>query len=595
MKNYRIIFIFIFFLFFDLAFISAQEIEKSSKTEFIGQKYYYIHTLKQGQTIYSIAKVYAVDLDQIYEANPELKNSVQAGVVVKVPIIKNPESISFINHTVEKGETLYKIASNYSLKTTDINAINQGLTDYIKPGQHIKIPLLVKKVPENLSTTIHIVQKGETLYGIANQYGTNVAELKKMNPALTDNLQLGQQLKVPKVNIIETIEKKENTITFECGITDKQETYNIAVMIPFYLDHSYEIDTGEFNILSDAYRSFTFIQFYEGVQLALDSIKKTGYSSIVHVYDVADDTSIIESLLKKPEFTSMNLIIGPLFSNSFTVVSKWASTNKVNIVNPFTNRSDILSGNPFSFKILPSLQSEANQIVDFINNNYPVSNILIVYNDKESSYSDTLENSIQKIRFQKNPKIQYSKINYSKEGFLGVNKNLSDSKINIVITLIDGEAFVSNFLRNLNERAFENRIILFGRNSWEEYNNIEIEYLMNLNTHFYANSLINYNDTLLQSMVYKFRDKYKADPDYYGFQGYDIMMYFTQALREYGKKFQFCLQNFKPLLLCNNFDFVKTANGGYENTKGVVYRYENYKIINALINPIKEIKLLEKK
>ena len=595
MKLHRFIIISVILLVCSGGLISAQEIEKSSKTELIGGKNYYIHTVKPDQTIYGIAKAYSVDLSQIYTANAEIKNILQVGTVLKVPQVKNPETIIGINHIVEKSETLYKIATNYNLKVAEVIAVNPGLSESIKPGQHIIIPLPVKKQAEPLATSLHIVQKGETLFSIATQYSTTVAEVKKLNPAITENLQLGQQLKVPVILNSDTKPKKDSVIVYECGKTGKQESYNIAVMIPLYLDNSYTIDTGDLKTPTSSYKSLTFIQFYEGILMALDSLEKTGITAKVFVYDVAEDTLRTIGILKKPEFAGMNLIIGPLFSNNFSIVANWANLHKVDIINPFTNRSDLIINNPYAFKIIPSPKSEARQIISFIDKNYPTSNILIVYNDKEKLYADTLKTFFDAYELKNQSGLQINTIDYSAQGFAGVSGKLSDSMINIVITLIDGEAFVSTFLRNLNGMAHTNKILLFGRKNWEDYNNIEIEYLLNLNMHVYSNSFIDYSDDRIQDMVLNFRNKYKTDPDYYAYQGFDIMMYFAGALRSYGTNFRYCLDKYDPILLCNKFHFCTSASLGNENTKGIIYRYENYKTINALLSPLKEIQLVVKK
>jgi LysM repeat protein len=594
MKLHKIVIVAIALFVGSVGFLSAQEIEKSTKTELIGQKYYYIHTVKQGQTIYGIAKAYSVDIKEIYAANPQIKNDIQSGIILKVPQVKNPESVSTLNHTVEKGETLYKIANEYNLKVVDITAINPGLTESIKPGQQIIIPLPRKKLQEALGGDIHSVQKGETLFSIATQYSTTVEELKKINAGLTENLKLGQQIRVPKAKVAEKSVKKDSVITFECGKTGKQDSYNIAVMIPFYLEQAYTVDTGDLKTPASSYRSLTFIQFYEGIRLALDTLESMGISAKVYVYDVGEDTGKMETTLNRPEFSTMNLVIGPLFSSNFTIAARWAEKHKVNIINPFTNKSDLLNGNPYAFKLEPSLHNESMQIISFIQTNYPASNILIVYNEKEAPFADSLNTLFHTSETANSTGLQIHKIDYTAEGFAGVDKNLSEPKINIVITLIDGEAFVSTFLRSLTEKAYSDKILLFGRKNWENYNNLEIEYLLNLNTHIYSGSFIDYKDSRTQSMALNFRNKYKTEPDFYAFQGYDIMFYFLGALHQYGKNFQNCLQSYNPVLLCNNFHFTKSKNWGYENSRGIIYRYENYKAINASLSPLKEITILVK-
>ena len=579
--------------------VFSQKIEISKRTEFIGNKYYYIHTVKPGETIYELAKAYSVDIRQIYSANPESVKGIQGGVILKILKVNNPDEITFINHYVDKGETLYKIATNYHVKVDDLTKFNAGLTDKINPGQLIKIPLSDKPKPEPkpAKQSLHIVQKGESLFAIAKLYNITVDELKKLNPGLTDNLQLGQQIKVPYTELVQKpITPAKDTIpVVECGKTGILPSYTVALMIPFYLERADIIDTANTDNSVSTYQSLLFIQFYEGIRQALDSLDRAGLSLKIYTYDVTEDAQSTEAILKKPEFASVNLIIGPLFSKSFQLVANWAKQHAVPIINPFTNQYDLIKDNPFAFKLNTSFQSETKQMIDFVETTYPDCNLLIVHNDKEKELADSLKKYADAEVAHKNSKINVFKVDYSKEWMAGVTKNLSDANVNVIITLIDGEAFVSSYLRNLNELAYQHKIVLFAEKTWEDYSSLDVEYLMNLNTHIYSNSFINYQDTITQHFVLNFRDNYKTDPNFYAFQGYDIMLYFGYALKHYGKSFPSCLNKYNPNLLETTFKFKKIDGGGYENVVGTIYRYENYKAINAILNPKREINLVEKK
>jgi len=150
--------------------VFAQEVEKTNKTEVIGNTEYYLHTVGLGQTIYGISKAYAVSMDEIIDCNSEVKKGLKAGFVLKIPVQKSNESKNFISHKVNRGETLYEIFFNYNVKVSDILNSNPGMTEKIKPGQLIRIPVPEKKKPEKIGENthgVHVVQKGETLYLIA--------------------------------------------------------------------------------------------------------------------------------------------------------------------------------------------------------------------------------------------------------------------------------------------------------------------------------------------------------------------------------------------------------------------------------------------
>lgn len=91
-------------------------IKKSEKIVNINGKEYYLHTVEKGQTLFSISKAYNVDVRDIYEANPELENTLSSGQKIYIPthhihsIQFGSESNNLHKHQVAKGETLYGLA-----------------------------------------------------------------------------------------------------------------------------------------------------------------------------------------------------------------------------------------------------------------------------------------------------------------------------------------------------------------------------------------------------------------------------------------------------------------------------------------------------
>ena len=83
MKNRLLFFLFFLFGLMLSGNLTAQEvIERSSKITQIGGKEYYMHHVKQGQTLYSISKAYNVSIEEIERLNPEVKNGLKAGVYI---------------------------------------------------------------------------------------------------------------------------------------------------------------------------------------------------------------------------------------------------------------------------------------------------------------------------------------------------------------------------------------------------------------------------------------------------------------------------------------------------------------------------------
>jgi len=65
---------------------------KSSRIEKINGSNFYIHTVKKGQTLYMISKVYDVDIDEIIQDNPEIRQGLKSGQKIRIPAPKTVES-----------------------------------------------------------------------------------------------------------------------------------------------------------------------------------------------------------------------------------------------------------------------------------------------------------------------------------------------------------------------------------------------------------------------------------------------------------------------------------------------------------------------
>ena len=128
----------------------------------------------------------------------------------------------FIIHTVKKGETLYGISQKYKVSKKKLRGSNSGMLLFIKVGQELKIP-----VP-NDEKTVHLVKKGETLYGISKKYGISVNDLTKLNPVKSKNLKEGDKLilkskanssKASSTDVVSPIKQKTSIHTVKKGET----------------------------------------------------------------------------------------------------------------------------------------------------------------------------------------------------------------------------------------------------------------------------------------------------------------------------------------------------------------------------------------
>ena len=154
-----------------------------------------------------------------------------------------------ISHKVETGQTLYFISKKYELSIDDLRKSNPIIEDdlIIKPAQVLIIP--VKKEPTKLDDSAyktHIIQTKETLFSISQMYNIEISELIRLNNLENASIDIGQELKVQKLDVNDAaIYTKSTMVTGEGSEkeikkeTTKQQKYNEDVLLYKQLFDSY--------------------------------------------------------------------------------------------------------------------------------------------------------------------------------------------------------------------------------------------------------------------------------------------------------------------------------------------------------------------
>jgi LysM repeat protein len=150
-----------------------------------------IHTVRPGDTLFSISRLYAVPVDSIRSWNGVTGNDIRAGMELRVRRAPDPAVASDPEAAPATADALFGISLD-SLKTWN-------------PGYEAYLDSLAASgtVPVRGQVT-YSVKAGDTLFGVARAHGTDVATLRRLN-ALTDSgLRVGQELRVPSRGIVET-------------------------------------------------------------------------------------------------------------------------------------------------------------------------------------------------------------------------------------------------------------------------------------------------------------------------------------------------------------------------------------------------------
>lgn len=496
------------------------------------------------------------------------------------------EGKKYYLHTVEKGQTLYAIAKAYNLTVNDIIVENPDALNGIKPGLVLRIPfpkpaVVQKPVPADTGYFVHKVEAGQTLYSIEKMYNVSQEKILKLNPEAKNGLKIGQELKIPGKKTNEPVIAKLKPAADTLFKLNKKASYNIALMLPLQLANVDNIDTKE--IIEDradfSAKVKAAVEFYEGVLIAVDSLRKTGMKINLYVYDTDDGDSIkVLDILKKPEFMTMDLILGPLSPAPFYAVSNWADEHHVAIVSPVSPVNRVLFKRPDASKALPALSTQMEQLAVYVGENHKADNVILVTsgNGKEQAAANIFRTEVSRLLYPgTNDTVKMTK------GMTGLEALLQKDKNNILIIPSNSQAYVSDILRSLNTLSEKYVITVYGLSAWMGYENLDPEYLQKLQCHFVAPYYVDYDSSVVtKRFVDRYHFVFHGDASTYAFAGYDVALYFIGALNTYGTDFYHKLAEIKGTGLQQDFDFYKSdAESGYENKSVRIIQVTDYKFV----------------
>lgn len=185
------------------------------------------------------------DVEFLKENYEELAEAVISAVAnyIGVPY-KAPNGLITNTYVVQKGDTLYSIANKLGTTVSELKKENNLTSNTLQIGEVLRIP--TKEIYEE-EENIYIVKKGDSLYSIANKYNTTIDELKRINNLTSNILSIGQVLKLPS-DKASAVENEENTISYTVQKGDS--LYSIARKYDTTIDRIKKLNNLTTNLLS---------------------------------------------------------------------------------------------------------------------------------------------------------------------------------------------------------------------------------------------------------------------------------------------------------------------------------------------------------
>ena len=371
--------------------------------------------------------------------------------------------------------------------------------------------------------------------------------------------------------IRDTSGKRPATVT---GLTmpDSLPRHQVAIFAPLYLDSAFDA-SGNYRYDKNFPKFINpGLEFYEGAQLALDSLEKEDAPLEVHIYDTRSATQTLAQVIQSPSFEKTELIIGQVASGELQQLAAVAAHLNVPFINVNFPNDGGISNNP-DFVILNStLRTHCEGIYKFMQRNYATRPILLFR--KKGAQEDHLQRyfmDIEKTTASVPLKIRYITLEDNFNAASLIPYLDSNTQTICVAGSLD-ESWARNFcqaLASLN-KTYTSSII--GMPTWDnidftgpQYSGEEILY----GTPFYTNPA----DNLVRSIQLYFKTKFYSRPSDMVFRGYETTYRFAKLLLQYGKGLSGSIGE-KKYKVFNDFDIQPVLN---KNTMTLDY-FENKKL-----------------
>jgi LysM repeat protein len=639
--SFRILFLLLLIFIHCTSGWTQVAVERSKDKVVIAGVSYYLHPVRKGETIYSIARTYDITTSDLARENPSVTEGLKEGQSLRIParlvsttsmpevsqVKQKPKDDSrFLYHKLQPGETIYFLSKKYSVSENEIVQSNPDIDINKLPlGYEIAIPrksFMDQKQNFTVQETrpyYHKVVKGETLYSIARRYRIPLRELRRENRDIRFP-QVGDSLRIP--GKVTAIEKPVEAIVSDSvpetpgdeviylerpseytPVSNLSGSLNVAVLLPFYLNENTrrnEIDSSRIIKGKRVYSeismhgdwiypgSLGFIEMYEGILLAADTLRSLGMNINLHVFDIRADTIEITRLIRSGRLDRMDLIIGPVYSTNLLKVANYAGQLGIPVVSPvqlYTN--SVLANNPSLFLASSSLAVAQDRIAGKAAE-YFDHNIVFIHSDTSVTNPDVsgFRNKIlaglrsrmpvEEISFRE--MIFYSRSAFGADSVNRLSHTLTENRGNVVIIASEDAPVMIETVQDIHNLSKKFDIKVIGYPEMRQLVNIDPKFLFELGLMIYSPYWIDYSSPDVKQFCSDFLSKFHTQPSEisYAWEGYDIAYYFLSGLAIHGKEFVLHPEIHNPDLLYTGFDFKRrTIYEGFENQKLFLIRYTN--------------------
>ena len=578
--------------------------------------------IEPGQTLYGLSREYGVTMEEIVDANPELKTEqLKAGQMLKIPPRKTAEVTERETNTPTRVETkkednvAQQVAAEKQ-RQEQLAAEKQRQEQLAAEKQRQEQLAAEKQRQEQLAAEKQRQQAQSAEKQRPNEQAAKAIykrqEQQQSEKVQTDNISISQ-FTVPTIVVQRPVadpytfeetygtfpsaqapfmEQRIPTATFNYNVRELQNNNKVFVslILPLNLDKINEISTSKFDIEQRGkkeYKVFEFIQFYEGILMALDQLQEQGCNVVLNVVDLTSDKDEdVVAAFNSHNVANSDFIIALLVKKPFEKLAQLAKENKIFVINPFSSRSEVVQDNPYVVKYMPSYQGTVASMLDIVAKKHKGGQLYIIHsNNKRAGSEEHLFYNEFSRQLSARTDIKYTFFDWAANAKLITSLKSTDD--NVIISIYDQDknkntVFATTLLNRLSSLNSHVPTLMSTSNYLVDNPNVDFEQLQHLDYTTITIGYLDYANDQHKKFIDTYKQKFRTEPNtLYAGVAHDIMLYFVTALSQKGAAFWMDPSSFNapqgllfPLRLEQS-----SASGGYENQSPDIYQMRNYKLI----------------
>ena len=476
-------------------------------------------------------------------------------------------------HTVLPKETKYGIARKYGISISELEAMNPNMGDTLQMGVVLKVPdqeVVADATVDDSIYDFYEVQPKEGFYRLKVKFGLTKEEIVALNPYAKEGLKAGMILKLPKMGAAGT-EASANTVDLEYQLNN-YETKNLVVMLPFDLSKvSRDSVKANEELLVNSRTLNIALDFYSGVMMAADFAKDKGLSVNLEVMDTQGKASRVAQLIAQGSFDEVDAVIGPLFQKNATSASNALRREDVPVLSPLSNQQ--ANGGRNFFNTVPSNEFLEAQMLDYLKANAVGKNLIIIADAKKSREKNLLRNNFPNAKVLDPRDEQFLYV-------VDIQQKLDPLAENWVILASDNPVLVSNVIGLLNGLPPDKGVRLFTLDKSDAYEFEDIQNTNLARLKFtYPSVYRSFDYDNPDAFVTSYKNKYGVYPNRFAIRGFDVTYDCLLRLGIAESLYEAVDLDGETQYVGNKFFYVRSGSG-YANNAGYIMMYgEDLKLI----------------